>query len=45
MNMNIQGVLLHVLGDALGSVGVILSGLVIKVSSTHHIPCMVIVVL
>jgi zinc transporter 1 len=30
MSMNIQGVLLHVLGDALGSVGVIISGLVIK---------------
>lgn len=30
MNANIKGVLLHVLGDALGSVGVIISGLVIQ---------------
>ena len=29
-NANIEGVFLHVLGDALGSVGVIISGLVIK---------------
>jgi zinc transporter 1 len=29
-NLNMEGVFLHVLGDALGSVGVIISGLVIK---------------
>ncbi len=29
-DMNIRGVFLHVLGDALGSVGVVLSGIFIK---------------
>merc|ERR1712007_110026 len=30
MNVNIKGVLLHVIGDALGSVGVIITGLTVK---------------
>ena len=38
-NMNIQAVLLHVLGDALGSVGVIISALVISYGGTDPRRC------
>lgn len=37
--MNIQAVLLHVLGDALGSVGVIISALVISYGGTDPRRC------
>ena len=36
-NMNEEGVFLHVLGDALGSVGVIVSALVIKYGGESHL--------
>ena len=35
-NLNVHGVFLHVLGDALGSVGVIVSALIIKYSSSEY---------
>jgi len=35
-NMNIQGVLIHVAGDALGSVAVIITGCVIAYTSWHY---------
>lgn len=36
MNLNIYGVLIHVIGDALGSVGVIVTALVIKYTSWEY---------
>ncbi len=38
MNMNVQGVFLHLLGDALGSVAVLIAGIAIQVSAKHMLP-------